>query len=154
MNLQFFYFLIILVVAIIGLIIFFSILDYKKEKDKRNSMPRDNVNPEILDLLMTDKFLEKVNALMDSLIQQYTDVYQVMILSTATDIEFIKTKEQEEMQKYVSHMVIESISPELKKLIGLVYNVSTAEDLKNVINLRTKLFLINYIVQYNADIEE
>ena len=58
------------------------------------------------------------------------------------------------MQKYVSHMVVESISPELKKLIGLVYNVSTAEDLKNVINLRTKLFLINYIVQYNADIEE
>lgn len=154
MNLQFFYFLIILVVAIIGLIIFFSILDYKKEKDKRNSIPKDNVNPEILDLLMTDKFLEKVNALIDSLIQQYTDVYQVMILSTATDIEFIKTKEQEEMQKYVSHMVVESISPELKKLIGLVYNVSTAEDLKNVINLRTKLFLINYIVQYNADIEE
>lgn len=154
MNLQFFYFLIILVVAIIGLIIFFSILDYKKEKDERNSIPKDNVNPEILDLLMTDKFLEKVNALIDSLIQQYTDVYQVMILSTATDIEFIKTKEQEEMQKYVSHMVVESISPELKKLIGLVYNVSTAEDLKNVINLRTKLFLINYIVQYNADIEE
>jgi hypothetical protein len=154
MNLQFFYFLIILVVAIIGLIMFFSILDYKKEKDERNSIPKDNVNPEILDLLMTDKFLEKVNALIDSLIQQYTDVYQVMILSTATDIEFIKTKEQEEMQKYVSHMVVESISPELKKLIGLVYNVSTAEDLKNVINLRTKLFLINYIVQYNADIEE
>ena len=154
MNLQFFYFLIILVVAIIGLIIFFSILDYKKEKDERNSIPKNNVNPEILDLLMTDKFLEKVNALIDSLIQQYTDVYQVMILSTATDIEFIKTKEQEEMQKYVSHMVVESISPELKKLIGLVYNVSTAEDLKNVINLRTKLFLINYIVQYNADIEE
>ena len=154
MNLQLFYFLIILVVAIIGLIIFFSILDYKKEKDERNSIPKNNVNPEILDLLMTDKFLEKVNALIDSLIQQYTDVYQVMILSTATDIEFIKTKEQEEMQKYVSHMVVESISPELKKLIGLVYNVSTAEDLKNVINLRTKLFLINYIVQYNADIEE
>ena len=142
---------IILLSAILLVMVLFL---FKNKNQKEKITSNNTLNTEVAEILLKDNILEKINTIIDSLVQQYTDVYNIMVISNTTQIEYINAKEQENMEKYVTHMVLTSISPDLKNLMGLVYNVQTAEDLKNVVSLRVKMFLINYLVQYNNDIEE
>lgn len=115
----------------------------------------DSINAELVSLMLQDNFVAKVNLLIDSIIREHAEVYQVMVLSVNEDkAQYITTEEQDKMQEYVIHMTLKNISPELMSIIKLVYNIDEAKDLKDLISIRTKMYLINFIVEYNADVTE
>lgn len=123
---------------------------YKKEKETELR----TFNAEAARILLLDNFVDRVNSIIDSLIKEQVDIYQVLILSTADDLHYIKAEDQEKMCNYVIYRVKNNISPELRDLIGLVYNVKNDDDLESVISTRAKLYLINFIVDYNQEFTE
>ena len=147
------------IILIIGMIVFliltridfyFLMKNFKKENNKNI----EQINVELATLLLGDNFVGKVNRLIDSLIQEQVEIYQVMILARDMSIHYIKAEEQDKMTKYIMYSVMKNISPELRELISLVYNTETDKDLENVINIRTKLFLINFITNYNKEFDD
>lgn len=113
------------------------------------------IDTNLVDLMLTDNFVGKVNALIDSIIKEHADIYQVMVLSVNEDkAQYITSEQQDEMQKYVIHMTLKNLSPELKSIMELVYNIDDPTDLRDIISLRVKLYLINFVVEYNQDLTE
>jgi len=147
------------IILIIGMIVFLILtrIDFyfiMKNFKKLNNKNREQINVELATLLLGDNFVGKVNRLIDSLIQEQVEIYQVMILARDMSIHYIKAEDQDKMTKYIMYSVMKNISPELRELIGLVYNTETDKDLENVINIRTKLFLINFITNYNKEFDD
>ena len=58
------------------------------------------------------------------------------------------------MQKYVLHMTLKNLSPEIRSIIKLVYNIDDPKDLRDVVSMRVKLYLINFIIEYNKEFTE
>lgn len=147
------------IILIIGMIVFLILtrIDFyflMKNFKKVNNENREEINVELATLLLGDNFVGKVNKLIDSLIQEQVEIYQVMILARDMSIHYIKAEDQDKMTKYIIYSVMKNISPELRELISLVYNTETDKDLENVISIRTKLFLINFITNYNKEFDD
>ena len=105
--------------------------------------------------MLSDNFVGKVNLLLDSIIKEHAEIYQVMVLSLNEDkAQYITSEQQDEMQKYVLHMTLKNLSPELRSIMKLVYNIDNAADLKDIVSLRVKLYLINFVIEYNKEFTE
>ena len=148
-------------ILVIGMILFlvltridfyFLMKNIKKERDEKEN--KREIDVQLATLLLGDNFVGKVNSLIDSLIQEQVEIYQVMILARDMSIHYIKAEEQDKMTKYIIYSVMKNISPELKQLISLIYDTKTDKDLENVIGIRTKLFLINFITNYNKEFDD
>ena len=145
---------IVIVICVVLNIIIIAIDLFKWLLNKKSDDTPELVSTDTLKFMLEDKYIERVNGLISEIIKEYTDLYQIMILSVK-NIDFIDSVEQDKLQKYVSHMVYSNISnsAEFKKLISLVYDISTEDKFKEFINTKVKIYLINFIIEYNSDIE-
>lgn len=135
-----------------GVCTFFTIRLFFK---KNPNFTKESIDTDLANMMLQDNFVEKVNLLIDSVIKEHAEVYQVMVLSTNEDkAQYITTEQQDEMQKYVLHMTMKNISPELRSIIKLVYNIDDPKDFRDMISIRVKLYLINFIVEYNKEFTE
>lgn len=148
--------LIVIIVFIILLEIgvsLYIILTYKK--NPKIQKIKEPIDTNLVSLMLEDNFVSKVNLLIDSIIKEHAEVYQVMILSTSEDkAQYITTEQQDEMQKYVLHMTLKNLSPEIRSIMKLVYNIDDPKDLRDVVSMRVKLYLINFIIEYNKEFTE
>ena len=124
-------------------------------KKPKNVEVKRSIDVNVCNLLMQDKIVDKINNVIDSMIKDQAEVYQLMVLSTNELLaQYINSEEQDKMQHYLIYVVKKHISPEVKDLLSLVYNINTDKDLEDLISLRVKLYLINFVVEYNKSIEE
>ena len=130
----------------------YSVKSFYKKDPK---LTQESIDTDLARMMLDENFVTKVNLLIDSIIKEHAEVYQVMVLSINEEgAQYITTEQQDEMQKYVLHMVMKNISPELRSIIKLVYNIDDAKDLRDMISIRVKLYLINFIVEYNKEFTE
>lgn len=150
----------IIILIVIGTLLLICVavelvLTIKQTYKKHPELTKKSIDTDLLDLMLTDNFVSKVNMLIDSIIKEHAEIYQVMVLSTNEDkAQYITTEQQDEMQKYVLHMTLKNLSPELRSIMGLVYDINDAKDLRDVVSIRVKLYLINFIVEYNKEFTE
>lgn len=103
------------------------------------------------DILRND-YLAKVNKLMDDIITQAADIYQIMQLSQSST-EYINQEEADRMEKYIYGTVKNNMTEYVRNAIESIYVINSEEDLDKVLNLRIKLYMINFLRQYNDVIE-
>jgi hypothetical protein len=67
--------------------------------------------------------------------------------------QYINSEEQEKMERYIEAVVSRNIHGELENLLKLIYRINSKEDLEQLVSTRTKIFMINFVINYNKDIE-
>lgn len=131
------------------------VITLKKTYKKHPEITKRSIDTSLVELMLSDNFVGKVNLLIDSIIKEHAEIYQVMVLSLNEDkAQYITSEQQDEMQKYVLHMTLKNLSPELRSIMKLVYNIDDANDLRDIVSLRVKLYLINFVIEYNKEFTE
>lgn len=145
----------IIIMALITLCMFICTFYVVKTYYRKNGVTKESLDTNLASIVLQDNFVAKVNQLIDSIIKEYAEIYQVMVLSTNEDkAQYITTEQQDEMQKYVIHMTMKNISPEVRSIIKLVYNIDDPKEFRDMISIRVKLYLINFIIEYNKEFTE
>ena len=124
-----------------------------KYKILPNYNPNKEPNVEVMKILLEDKSVEKINSVLDSMIKEVAGVYQIFALSTMENNQYINSEEQEKMERYIEAVVSRNIHGELENLLKLIYRINSKEDLEQMVSTRTKIFMINFVINYNKDIE-
>lgn len=151
----------IIFVAIIAVTIILFILEYnlkyKKEKEKEDlpfvAIKKKNI--ELINTMLAEGYFDKVNALIDSFISVAGDNYTVFALSSNSN-HYLTESDQETMTKYIYGNVKRNITPEVKDVISTVYIIDDEEEdnehnkLNQLINVRIKLYMINFIRNFNS----
>lgn len=107
---------------------------------------------EVMKILLEDKSVEKINNVLDSMIREVAGVYQIFALSTIEN-QYINSEEQEKMERYIETVVGRNIHGELENLLKLIYKIDSDEDLKQLVSTRTKIYMIDFVINYNRDID-
>ena len=136
-----------------GIFIILLILDLRSDsKGNENKIePVIENNTEKIKILLSENAIEKVDNLVDSLIKNAIDKY--MILNVNFDKEkYLNAGDQEQMTLYVTGMVMNNMTDTVRSTIGLVYDISTEQKLKEFLDIRIKMSLLVVIVNQNKDL--
>ena len=116
----------------------------KKEK----SMPI--IHNDITELILKqDNYIEKVNELIDSLIRNAGETYVILNPNFNSSDKYITEHESEDMQQYIYIFISGNMTPDIKKIISSVYDISTDDKLKSILKLRIKLYILSLLVNAN-----
>lgn len=110
-----------------------------------------SVDVDKLRIVMEKDSLNNVNILLDTIIKDAIDMYN--ILNGVTDETYYTEEMNNEMSVYVFGMTKKKMTKPVRDAIGLFYTINTEKDLDEVIKLRIKLHLIDVISQQNRPIE-
>ena len=144
-----------IVLIIIGFLSGFMMYYSKDEKEDPVIIPEKKKNIELINAMLAEGYFDKVNALIDSFISAAGDNYTVFALSSNSN-HYLTESDQETMTKYIYGNVKRNITPEVKDLISTVYNIDDEEEdnehnkLNQLINVRIKLYMINFIRNFNS----
>jgi hypothetical protein len=103
-------------------------------------------------IILEDKYIDRVNLLIDDFIKQASEVYQIMKLSQ-DDKQYLKAEDAEIMKKYIFGTVKKNMTQDVTNAIKSIYVVESDEDLYKILDLRINLYMINFMRQYNDIIE-
>lgn len=104
-------------------------------------------------LLSTENCVEKIDNILDIKIKAAADMYNILILSTDEN-QYINTTQIDEMSNYIEETVFRNFTTSMRIITGLIYDVSTDKKIKDIIKVRTKIYMINFVMEYNKLIDE
>ena len=110
-----------------------------------------SVDIDKLRMVMEKESLYNVNVLLDTIISDAIDMYN--ILNGVTDETYYTEEMNNEMSVYVFGMTKKKMTKPVRDAIGLFYTINNEKDLDDIIKLRIKLHLIDVISQQNRPIE-
>ena len=110
-----------------------------------------SVDIDKLRMVMEKESLYNVNVLLDTIITDAIDMYN--ILNGVTDETYYTEEMNNEMSVYVFGMTKKKMTKPVRDAIGLFYTINNEKDLDDIIKLRIKLHLIDVISQQNKPIE-
>ena len=117
-------------------------------KIKNSKRHPEGVNIEVLKLLLSENSAEKIDTALDQFINAAGDNYTLFKLTQNTT-HYITEEIQKEMILYIKASVMKNMTKEMRTLIGLTHVINSEEDLEDLITVRTKLYVLNYMVNYN-----
>lgn len=129
-------------------IMFFVLPRDKKRKSSNNK----STSAENIKILIEKDSIENINIFFDNLIREYITRYK--ILNGFTDESYVTTDMMSELHQYVRGSIIKNMTPSIRSTLGLIYNVSTDEALKETIGIRVKLNVIAEVIDQNQPINE
>lgn len=104
-------------------------------------------------LLSTENCVEKIDNILDIKIKAAADMYNILILSTDEN-QYINTTQIDEMSNYIEETVFRNFTSSMRIITGLIYDVSSDKKIKDIIKVRTKIYMINFVMEYNKLIDE
>ena len=120
-----------------------------RERDKKNSQ----INVDLLNALLSDKTVENIDTMVDGFISNAGDMYTLLKLSQ-NQTHYISEEIKNEMTSYIFGTVKKNMTPTVRQIIGLIHNVDEEEELDKYLDLRIKMYVLNYMVNYNQLQEE
>jgi hypothetical protein len=141
----------IIVVCILTycVILYCKILKLEEKVTKNFNEKLNKVNKIILE----DKYIDRVNLLMDDFIKQASEVYQIMHLSKNTG-QYLKSTDAEHMKRYIYASVKNNMTKDVVNAIKSIYVINSESDLDKILDLRINLYMINFLRQYNDVIDD
>ena len=118
-------------------------------KEIEEAPKKKDINPQLLDIITKEGYVDKVNALIDSLINVAGEYFTILSLSSNSN-HYINEKEIDRMTAYIFGMTKKNMTNDIKAAIGTVYKIDYEEELDKVLNLRIKLYVINFVRNYNS----
>lgn len=141
-----------LIIIIILLSLSLIIETIKIMPKKETNVIKSNIDTELIKYVLDeDNILDKINNLIDTMIKDAIELYS--IFNTFNEETYINNEMAEELSNYCLGMVKNKLTDTMKNTIGIVYDISTEKKLDDVIKLRIKLHIINYMVEQNQPIE-
>lgn len=98
--------------------------------------------------LEKNDIIGKVDSIVDSFINESANMYRVLSL-TKNQNNYIKEHEISEMTNYIFLSVKKNMTTVILTLISLVHVIENDEELDKYLNIRIKLYMINFVTQYN-----
>jgi hypothetical protein len=122
---------------------------YKAKNKPTEVIPLPD-NTEHLKMLLEDKSIEKINAVLDSLISNSAKTYMILNVTIEGKEKYITTEESEEMIAYIKASVLKNMTRDVRDLLGMIYKVDTDKDLNNLLSLKIKLYVLATMVNNNV----
>lgn len=116
-----------------------------EEIDRLKSTNIDHTND--INILLGDKAVDNINALLDKLISEAADKYKILVIK---DELYITSKQIDEMTTYVTAMVNKNMTSSVLAALKLIYKIDNKKDLKDVLDLRIKIYMIGYALDHNS----
>jgi len=146
--------LILFIVVYLITVVLFSIksfsmkrmIEIEKQKDEK-------INNETLKILLGENTVNKIDEIIDTFIRNAGDMYNILVLSSNVN-NYMNENDIEKMQEYIILSVENNITDYILELIKLTHKIDNQQDLYDLINLRTKLYMINFVVGYNRLIDD
>lgn len=144
----------ILAVIVFLMITFAVIIIIRNEIKESNKPPENNKDytEEIKILLNTDNIMDKINMILYEKIKQAADIYMIFNVKFNGEDAYLPQDTIDEMSKYIFGTVKGNMTPAMRELIGLVYDIDTDERLDNLLDINIKMYMLNEIVKTNKDI--
>ena len=139
---------------IVLIMIVIAILIILKNDSKPEPLSNRTYTEEIKILLNTENVIEKINNLLNDKIKEAADRYMIFNVRFNGEDAYLPQDTVDEMSKYVFGTVRSNITPAMRELIGLIYDVETDERLDSLIDINVKMYMLNEIVKTNKDIQE
>lgn len=141
----------LLLITVCMVIYIIKLITNKKETTAPVNIKDNSSDVEKIKILMEKDSTQKIDNLLDSLIKNAVDKY--MILNVNFDREkYLSTQDQEQFCSYVMGMVMKNMTESVKNTLGLIYDISTEEKLKEFLDIRIKIYVLAIIVNQNKDL--
>jgi uncharacterized membrane protein required for colicin V production len=121
-----------------------------KGKNKPTEVTPLPDNTEHLKMLLEDKSIEKINAVLDNLISTSAKTYMILNVTIEGKEKYITTEESEEMMTYIKASVLKNMTRDVRDLLGMIYKVDTDKDLNDLLTLKIKLYVLATMVNNNV----
>lgn len=103
--------------------------------------------------IMMNLDIEYVKNILDNMIEDALARYT--IFNIGNDMyRYITEEEQKEITKFIIKDVVSNITPSMRSLLNLVYNIKTQEDLVNVIYDKSQIYVLELSIKQNAIIDD
>lgn len=140
----------IILISLTLLLCYVSYSIYKENKKIVNKDTKDS-SKEIDIILQSDDIVDKVNKLIDDLIENASNIYTILTIDSSDDGKYINSTASDLMAEYIFQTIKKNMTFSIFNTIKLVYVINDEKDLDNLLKLRIKLFMINIIINNNIE---
>lgn len=143
--------LVIIIIMVISWLVMCSIISYfiTMRFSKTKETVGENVSIDRIKILLEENAVDRIDEVLDTYINNAASIYQVLEIAKSQK-EFLNSEDIERMISYISTMVLKNMTPETISLLSITHILNTQKDLMDLINLRTKLYVLNFSIGFNV----
>ena len=143
--------LVIIIIMVISWLVMCSIIAYfiTMRFSKTKETVGENVSIDRIKILLEENAVDRIDEVLDTYINNAASIYQVLEIAKSQK-EFLNSEDIERMISYISTMVLKNMTPETISLLSITHILNTQKDLMDLINLRTKLYVLNFSIGFNV----
>jgi hypothetical protein len=144
----------VILFMVISWLVMLSIMSYiltakfngnnRVEKENNNEINLDRVK-----ILLEDRAVDRIDEVLDTYIRNAASIYQVLEIAK-TQKEFLNSDDIERMISYISTMVLKNMTAETVSLLSITHIINSQKDIIDLVNLRTKLYVLNFSIEFNV----
>jgi hypothetical protein len=130
--------------SVIGYLITTKLSNKNKQVDNNGVVDIDRIK-----ILLENNAVDRIDEVLDKYIINAANIYQVLEIAK-TQKEFLNSEDIERMISYISTMVLKNMTPETISLLSITHVINNNKDLTDLIQLRTKLYVLNFSIEFNV----
>jgi hypothetical protein len=130
--------------SVIGYLITTKFSNKNKQVDNNGVVDIDRIK-----ILLENNAVDRIDEVLDKYIINAANIYQVLEIAK-TQKEFLNSEDIERMISYISTMVLKNMTPETISLLSITHVINNNKDLIDLIQLRTKLYVLNFSIEFNV----
>ena len=130
--------------SVIGYLITTRLSNKNKQVDNNGVIDLDRIK-----ILLENNAVDRIDEVLDKYIINAANIYQVLEIAK-TQKEFLNSEDIERMISYISTMVLKNMTPETISLLSITHVINNNKDLIDLIQLRTKLYVLNFSIEFNV----
>ena len=144
----------VILFMVISWLVMLSIMSYilTAKFNGNNNVEKENNNEIDLDrikILLEDRAVDRIDEVLDTYIRNAASIYQVLEIAK-TQKEFLNSDDIERMISYISTMVLKNMTAETVSLLSITHIINSQKDIIDLVNLRTKLYVLNFSIEFNV----
>jgi len=146
--------LMLIIIIVVSWLVLCSVISFLITTRISNKNKQVNDNNGAVDLgrikiLLEDNAVDRIDEVLDKYIINAANIYQVLEIAK-TQKEFLNSEDIERMISYISTMVLKNMTPETISLLSITHVINNNKDLIDLIQLRTKLYVLNFSIEFNV----
>ena len=146
--------LMLIIIIVVSWLVLCAVISYLITTKISNKNKQVNDNNGAVDLgrikiLLEDNAVDRIDEVLDKFIINAANIYQVLEIAK-TKKEFLNSEDIERMISYISTMVLKNMTPETISLLSITHVINNNKDLIDLIQLRTKLYVLNFSIEFNV----
>ena len=145
--------LMLIIIIVVSWLVLCSVISYfiTTRISNKNKQVNNNgvVDLNRVKILLENNAVDRIDEVLDKYIINAANIYQVLEIAK-TQKEFLNSEDIERMISYISTMVLKNMTPETISLLSITHVINNNKDLIDLIQLRTKLYVLNFSIEFNV----